>query len=125
MDSVSKDKPVSKTAYRHRRIGGRHAKQRLAHHLIWEEEHGPIPEGYQIHHLDHDRGNNHLLNLIAVSVSDHQRLHSPYYCIVDGEWRTVCRRCKEAKRRGHFSPNQTTCKPCRAILGRIQREHIA
>lgn len=112
---------MSETSYKHRRIGGRAGKMRLEHHIIWEEANGPIPEGFQIHHIDHDRGNNHLLNLMAVSTSDHQRLHSKYFCLVDGEWRAVCLRCKCAKKLDEYSIYQTTCKPCRAILGRIQR----
>lgn len=47
------------------------------HREIWKSEHGPIPEGYQIHHKDGDSGNNSLLNLECVTVEQHQARH-PY-----------------------------------------------
>lgn len=50
-------------------------RERL-HRYVWESENGPIPEGYDIHHVDHDKGNNDISNLLLVSRSEHQRLHS-------------------------------------------------
>lgn len=39
---------------------------------VWKDAHGPIPEGYHIHHIDHDPGNNDIENLVAVLASAHQ-----------------------------------------------------
>ncbi len=37
-----------------------------AHRIIWEMHNGPIPEGYEIDHLDHDPSNNRLNNFRLV-----------------------------------------------------------
>ncbi len=45
------------------RISGKYYK---AHRIIWEMHNGPIPEGYEIDHLDHDPSNNRLNNFRLV-----------------------------------------------------------
>lgn len=55
------------------------------HHIyrkLYETFHGPIPRdengrSYEIHHIDGNRNNNHILNLIALSIQDHYDVH--YY----------------------------------------------
>ena len=43
---------------------------------IWEEHNGkPIPEGYEIHHLDGNRLNNDPNNLLCVSIEEHLDIH--------------------------------------------------
>lgn len=37
---------------------------------------GSIPKGYEIHHVDGDKFNNHISNLIVVSHEDHLKLHN-------------------------------------------------
>jgi len=54
---------------------------------IWESHHGKIPfdsEGrvYDIHHIDGDRNNNEIINLICLSLEDHYKLHLQQY--IDG-----------------------------------------
>ena len=46
------------------------------HRAIWEDAHGPIPEGHHIHHADGDTFNNELANLRCVEMSEHLREHS-------------------------------------------------
>lgn len=53
---------------------GNHHK--LLHRLIFEEFHGPIPEGFIIHPSDGDIHNNCLLNLELMSSRYHQNLHN-------------------------------------------------
>lgn len=105
--------------YKHRRIGGRQGKMRLAHHILWEEASGPIPEGYEIHHIDENKKNNDLENLKLLSVSDHQRTHSPHYAILDGKWVRICPDCRQigADRR------HPVCDDCRAKKERIRRRN--
>ena len=55
----------------------------------WIKHHGPIPKdhkgrSYHIHHMDRDRSNNHISNLVALSIFDHFKEH--YNA---GEWRAV------------------------------------
>lgn len=52
------------------------------HHAVWESEHGPIPAGYHIHHVDHDQANNAPSNLVALSPSEHSKHHNPMQLIV-------------------------------------------
>lgn len=58
---------------------------------IYETFHGPIPKDqdgrtYDIHHIDGDRKNNNIFNLIALSVQDHFDVH--YY---QGDWGACAR----------------------------------
>lgn len=53
------------------------ANHQWVHRMVWENEHGPVPEGYVIHHTDHDPTNNILANLELMSSHDHQSLHYP------------------------------------------------
>jgi len=46
---------------------GRH----YLHRDIWESVNGKIPKGYDIHHKDGDRTNNHIDNLELYSKSEH------------------------------------------------------
>lgn len=46
------------------------------HRAVWEREMHPIPDGWDVHHRDHDKTNNALSNLICLSKADHTRLHA-------------------------------------------------
>tara|TARA_R110000868_G_scaffold131255_2_gene341197 strand:+ start:39 stop:461 length:423 start_codon:yes stop_codon:yes gene_type:complete len=48
----------------------------LLHRLIWADINGPIPDGYDIHHRDHNKLNNDPANLQLLSKSDHAALHA-------------------------------------------------
>lgn len=50
---------------------------RYAHHLVWEEVNGPIPEGYVIHHKNENPEDNRVENLELVTPIEHNRLHYP------------------------------------------------
>lgn len=47
------------------------------HRYVWHEAGRTIPPGFHIHHIDHDRANNDLANLMVISNSDHHREHHP------------------------------------------------
>lgn len=59
--------------YRKLKIDGKTVQ---AHRVIYEQHHGPIPEGWHIHHIDEDPLNNDPSNLQALSPRDHSRLHN-------------------------------------------------
>jgi hypothetical protein len=47
---------------------------------IWQDHYGPIPvdengRSYEIHHIDGNKKNNHITNLIALSIKDHFEIH--------------------------------------------------
>ncbi len=46
------------------------------HRRVWEDANGPIPDGYDIHHRDHNKTNNDLDNLQLLTKDDHTRLHA-------------------------------------------------
>lgn len=45
------------------------------HRAVYEYCNGSIPDGYHVHHVDHNRMNNEPENLIALSADDHRKLH--------------------------------------------------
>jgi hypothetical protein len=50
-------------------------KQVKVHRVAYEKEHGTIPGGYDIHHIDGNKLNNDLSNLVALTKSEHTKLH--------------------------------------------------
>ena len=47
---------------------------------IWKNHYGPIPKdengiSYQIHHIDGNRSNNDINNLMCVSIKEHYEIH--------------------------------------------------
>lgn len=52
------------------------SRKRL-HVAIWEHEHGvDVPPGCVIHHLDWNKSNNNVENLICVSIEEHEKIHN-------------------------------------------------
>lgn len=45
------------------------------HRYIWEKANGPVPEGFHVHHIDHNPANNKLENLELVDETEHARYH--------------------------------------------------
>lgn len=51
--------------------------RRRLHVAIWEHEHGVcVPPGCVIHHLDWNKSNNNIENLICVTVWEHEKIHN-------------------------------------------------
>lgn len=46
------------------------------HRHVWAQANGPVPEGWEVHHVDLDRFNNELANLVAMPAAEHRLLHS-------------------------------------------------
>lgn len=53
-------------------------RYRPEHVLVWEKKHGTIPRGWVVHHLNHVRTDNRLSNLIAMTRSQHTKLHEEH-----------------------------------------------
>lgn len=46
------------------------------HRYVYEKMFGTIPEGYEIHHIDHDKSNNNPENLELLLTEEHRRRHA-------------------------------------------------
>lgn len=57
------------------------SRKRL-HVAMWEHEHGmEVPPGCVIHHLDWNKNNNVIENLVCLTIEEHERVHN----IIGGE----------------------------------------
>lgn len=45
------------------------------HRLVWEQAYGPLPDGYEVHHLNGVRTDNRLENLCALPKSNHGKVN--------------------------------------------------
>lgn len=50
-------------------------KGRRLHRMVWEYHAGPIPSGYEVHHIDRNRENNNFENLQLLPKREHRSLH--------------------------------------------------
>jgi len=50
----------------------------LLHKAIWEDNFGPVPDGYIVHHKDHDKINNDPMNFELMTLSMHAKHHAPH-----------------------------------------------
>lgn len=46
------------------------------HRYVWKVCNGEIPEGYEIHHIDHDKSNNDISNLELLEANEHRAHHA-------------------------------------------------
>jgi hypothetical protein len=87
----------------------------MEHVLVWEWHNGPVPPGYEVHHLNEDKLDNRIDNLELVDDITHKRIHGNCR-LVNGEWIKPCRKCggeyptsEYYRRKDGISP---WCKPC-------------
>lgn len=77
----------------YRRITCKDRKKRFEHVIVWERHHGPVPSGMELHHINGDKLDNRIENLMLVNRLEHKRIESGCYR-VDGRWWKRCRRCR-------------------------------
>lgn len=90
------------------------------HRAVWIYHNGPIPEGYEIHHINHNPSDNRIENLRMELAEKHQRDHweerrnaavkelrrcshcgekfISQQALASSEQRYCCRKCKDAAR---------------------------
>lgn len=54
-------------------------RHQFEHRRVWEDANGPIPDGYEIHHVNGDKGDNSLGNLQCLRRLDHAQRHRLYH----------------------------------------------
>lgn len=59
--------------YKKKNIDG---KNYAYHRLVWMVHIGNIPPEHEIHHIDMNKGNNRIENLMCLHKSDHLKLHA-------------------------------------------------
>lgn len=52
------------------------AKSKRLHVYVWEKYNGTVPDGYHVHHIDHNKDNNTIENLCAIARNEHLSRHS-------------------------------------------------
>lgn len=86
---------ITEHGYRRIRVSSR--QQRFEHVLVWESHHGPVPNGYELHHRNGNKLDNRIDNLQLVTRLEHKRIHSG--CVRFGNtWLKRCRRCRWYRR---------------------------
>ena len=93
----------------------RTAKPLRLHIAIWESVHGEVPEGFVIHHADHNKKNNSIINLLCWTRTFHQQYHA----------RLMSLERREAIRKGNVGRRhtaETKAKMSEAQKGKIRSE---
>ena len=54
-------------------------KRCLMHRYVWEKEKGPIPKGWDIHHINCNKADNRIENMECLPKAEHTRKYSPHH----------------------------------------------
>ena len=101
----------------------------MEHDLVWERAYGPIPAGFFIHHVNHNKLDNRIENLQLIDPLSHKRHHSGCE-LREGIWWKPCRKCGVVKAVGeYYAQNGGLCPWCKACqiqnTVRNKRKHRA
>lgn len=80
-----------------------HDGESLLHRQIYADHHGPIPDGYLVHHADHDKSNNDPSNLVALTRKEHAAEHRNDELWSSDEWQAHLTEIREKATEWHRS----------------------
>lgn len=90
-------------------------RYRMEHDVVWERVNGPIPAGFDVHHLDENKLHNTIGNLELLSKLHHKREHSGCE-LRHGIWWKPCRKCGVMQRIDAYYKRvdgiSSRCKSC-------------
>ena len=90
----------------------RNARGQLLHRVMWEHFNGPIPKGHIVHHINEDKTDNRVENLVLMERAEHMRHHGLRgFAVASPEWRIQHAKDVWGKRQ----PVQRTCGLCGGI----------
>src|SRR5574338_1300209 len=99
-----------------REPGSRKVWTKPEHVSVWEQAHGPKPDGFIVHHRNENKRDNRLANLELVSRVEHPMRHTPNVRKRRGRWERRCGVCKLwkpfADYAGRAGGRQRYCQPC-------------
>ena len=95
-------------------------RMRMVHVMVWEAHNGPVPDGFDVHHINEDKQDNRVENLHCVSKVEHKRIHGGCTKLADGTWLKPCSDCNVLKpltdEHWYFNrsgdPYLSRCRPC-------------
>ena len=91
----------------------------LAHRVVWEHHHGPIPAGMTVDHICHNKRCIEIEHLRMLTNLDNARRNGP------GDW-PLDGRCKNGHPASSWRPKSPTnmkgyCHDCRMVIQRRRR----
>lgn len=102
-------------------------KNVMLHVYVWERHNGERPKGMHIHHIDGNKANYEISNLMLVTPSDHQKIHAGWVSDDNGDWvKKPCKRCKDVLDLSLFYQRKglTPSNVCKVCCGDINKEKI-